>query len=544
MVDRDQPVVVAQDRLSGLLRANRAIAGDLALETVLRRIVAAACELADASYGALGVIQPDGGGLEAFVHVGLEPEEAERIGHLPEGKGLLGALIEDPRPIRLHDIGEDIRSVGFPDHHPPMRGFLGVPIRVRDEVFGNLYLASLDQGDFSFEDEEVVSALAVAAGTAIENARLYEESQRRQEWLTASTEITAELLSPAGGEALRLIAHHVARLAEADIVTVVEPRGDVLEIVAAVGIAAERLAGARYPAENTLTDLVLTSGRPRVVDDAAAVEEGAPTLVLSQLVSVGPVMVLPLASDRGVRGVLMVGRTTGRRKFSPADVDMATTFAHHASVALELSSARRQAQRMEIIEDRSRIARDLHDHVIQQLFAAGMTLEGAAAAAGPGSGELIESVVDTIDDAIKQIRASIFQLRPHAMLGSGLRAAVIAVIAEVTPSLGHAPAVRFSGPVDAVAGEELAGEVAAVVRESLINVAKHAQAGSADVAISVTGHTLTVTVEDDGVGIGRSTRRSGLDNLRQRAEQRGGDLELDPGAGGTGTRIRWRVPTA
>jgi GAF domain-containing protein len=173
LIERAHDVKGAQNRLRGLLRANRSVIGDLALNTVLRRIVEAACELVDAPYGAVGVIRPDGTGLEAFIHVGMEPSAVEEIGHLPEGKGLLGALIDDPRPIRLRDIRDDVRSVGFPEHHPPMRGFLGVPIRVRDEVFGNLYLASLAQGDFSVEDEELVAALAATAGVAIENARLY-----------------------------------------------------------------------------------------------------------------------------------------------------------------------------------------------------------------------------------------------------------------------------------------------------------------------------------------------------------------------------------
>ncbi len=239
----------SQSRLHGLLRANRAVIGDLALGTVLRRIVEAACELVHAPYGALGIIASNGVGLEEFIHVGMDPAVLEAVGHLPEGKGLLGALIDDPRPIRLRDIRDDIRSVGFPKGHPPMRGFLGVPIRVRDEIFGNLYLASLTEGEFSAEDEELVAALAATAGVAIENARLYEESRRRQEWLEASAEVTRTLLTSPGDDALRGIAASVAELASADLVTVGLPIAQTQELVVpvAVGRDAEQLEGSRYP---------------------------------------------------------------------------------------------------------------------------------------------------------------------------------------------------------------------------------------------------------------------------------------------------------
>ena len=546
LIDRAEDLMAAQNRLRGLLRANSAFIGDLALSTVLHRIVEAACELVDAPYGALGVISSDGGGLEEFIHVGMDAGAEEAIGHLPEGKGLLGALIDDPHPIRLRDIRDDVRSVGFPPSHPPMRGFLGVPIRVRDEIFGNLYLASLHQGDFSAEDEELVSALAATAGVAIENARLYEEARRRQEWLAASTEVTRLLLTAESVDSLRHVARTVAELAGADVVTVVLPSGeqDRLRVEVAVGAEADNLVGFTYPIENTLSEEVLQTGKPSVIDDASDPDQsGNRTVVLSRMLPVGPVMILPLAGAQGVRGALVAGRDRGRRTFSSADVDMATNFAHHASVAVELADGRRDAHRMELYEERARIARDLHDHVIQQLFASGMTLQGAAATLGDAPGvELIEMVVDNIDDAIRQIRTSIFQLRPHSLPGGGVRAGVLEVVAEVTRSLGHEPHVQFAGPVDAVSDEALSADVAAVVRESLTNVAKHAGSARTAVGVRVSGPTLTVTVEDDGTGIGGASRRSGLENLRQRAEGRSGTFMLEPGEGGRGTRVTWQVP--
>ena len=539
--------VAAQERLAGLLRATRAVIGDLSLEGVLTRIVEAACELVDAPYGAIGVIDQAGHGLDQFIYVGIDAEQASRIGHLPEGKGLLGALIEDPRAIRLRDLRDDPRSVGFPEPHPPMRGFLGVPVRVRDEVFGNLYLGSLTEGDFSAEDEQLVTALAATAGVAIENARLYEEARHRQKWLEASTDMTRRVLTDPGEGALRTIGQRVAELADADLVTVALPVPDAAEfrVVVAVGPTAHELIGFTYALPGTISETVLISGEPRVFDDVRTLQPPSPPLMVSTVVALGPVMVVPLSGTEGVRGVLVVGRTPGRRPFGEAEVEMATTFASHASVALELADRRHEAQRIALLEERARIARDLHDHVIQQLFAAGMTLQASlpTMAEGPASAS-VDRVVDSIDDAIRQIRASIFQLRPHATLGADLRSAVVAVVAEATPSLGWEPRVVFEGAVDSVSDDALVDDVTAVVRESLSNVARHARAHHAEVLLAVRGMMIEVAVEDDSVGLGEADRRSGLANLRERAVARSGTFEVGPGDAGRGTRVTWMAPFA
>ncbi|RYP87772.1 GAF domain-containing protein [Nocardioides guangzhouensis] len=543
LVERAQDVRAAQDRLRGLLRANRVIVEDLGLDTVLRRIVEAACELVRAPYGALGVIAPDGSGLEEFIHVGLSEQTVAAIGRLPEGKGLLGALIEDPRPIRLRDIRDDLRSIGFPDGHPPMRGFLGVPIRVRDDVFGNLYLASLEEGGFSEEDEELVSALARTAGTAIDNARLYEQARHRQQWLEASTEVTRDLLSTSG-DSLALIAEHVKVLATADVVTVVVPDADQdrLRIAVAVGEAAAELTGHTYPLENTLSELVIERAEPLVVEDALVAGHQDRTVHLTSVLQVGPVAAVPLVEHgRAVRGVLMVGRLRGHRGFSAAEVEMTTTFASHASIALALAEARREAERLALLEDRTRIARDLHDHVIQQLFAAGMTIQGVTGTL-PRDGRAaarLEAVVDDLDEAIRQIRTSIFQLQPRPAAGAGVRDAVLEVVAEVARALGFTPAVRFDGPVDTLVDKELAGDVLAVVRETLTNTAKHARATSVAVEVAVEGEWLAVTVTDDGNGLRAEGPRSGLENLAQRARARSGGLEAGVRATARGTVVRW-----
>ena len=540
LVERAQDVIGARDRLRGLLRASRAIAGDLALAHVLRRIIEAARELVHARYAALGVLSPDSG-LEQFIHVGVDDMTVARIGQLPEGKGLLGALIDDPRPIRLATITDDPRSVGFPDHHPDMKSFLGVPIRIRDEVYGNLYFTEREGGEFTAEDEELVSALAATAATAIENARLYDEARRRQLWLEASTEITRQLLSTEGEPPLRVIARRLHDMAEADVVTVVLPTADErhLMVEVATGEQAKALTAVTYPIEGTLAGVAIQSGRPVLVGDVR--QERKFTVHLSEVMAVGPVMAIPLVGAGRVRGALMVARLDGRRRFNEADLDMATTFANHAAVALELSDARVHQQRMVLLEDRDRIARDLHDHVIQRLFAAGLTVQSVASGlSGDRRAERLAQVVGDIDATIRQIRTSIFELRGSLGPETGtLRTQLIDLAAELTESLGFSPRVRFTGPVDAVVPDPAAEDVLAVVREGLTNVARHAQASQVDVEVAATSAELAVDVIDNGVGIGDVVRRSGLANLRERAEQHGGLLTTPDHEG---THLRWTIP--
>lgn len=543
---RAEQLLHAQDRVRGLLQANRAVVAKLDLKVVLRKIVEAACDLVDAPYGALGVIAPTGTGLEAFVNVGLDEETVGRIGHLPEGKGLLGVLIEQPDPVRLTELQTHPRSVGFPDGHPEMKAFLGVPVPVRGAPYGNLYLTRPDKREFSQEDEDLVVALAATAGVAIENARLFEESRRRQDWLEASTEVTRQLLTDSGAGSLREIARQVARLAEADITTLVLPAAEAqFEIAVAEGPDASPLQGLSYPMAGTVSQHVLRTGEAVCIDtvgDLGDLGETAEGMVrLAETVAVGPVMVLPLMGAERVRGTLVVGRAPGRRPFTDAETGMATTFANHAALALELADVRADQQRMLLLDDRSRIARDLHDHVIQQLYASGLTVQGVVGRLGdhPAVGRL-EEVIGELDDAIRQIRASIFQLRLQEH--TGLRSAVLAVVTEMRSLLGSDPQVGFTGPVDSVVDGPLTDDVTAVVREMLSNVARHASASRIVAEVRASRSELCITVADDGVGPGSSSRRSGLGNLQARAERRGGHLVTGQGFGGRGLRVDWSVP--
>jgi signal transduction histidine kinase len=531
----------AERRLLALLEANRSIVHDLDLAVVLRRIVESAVDLVDAQYGALGVVADEGTGLDAFIHVGVDEETAAAIGPLPEGKGLLGLLIEQPEAIRLDDLSSHPRSVGFPAHHPPMKGFLGVPVRVRDEVFGNLYLTRTHDRPFTAEDEQTAQALAATAGVAIENARLFTDAQLRQKWLAASADVTRRVLAGDEG-ALALIAREVRRLAEADLVTLVLPEDGRLRVAVAEGTDDHELAGNSYDRAGTLSDLVMHTGSPVRLDDArdTAQVEGR-TIYMAGQVSVGPVMVLPLVGRERVRGTLVVARTPHQRSFSATEMEMATAFAASASVALELAEGRRHEERVLLLEDRARIARDLHDHVIQQVFAAGLVLQAIVQRLrGTADVTQLESVVGNLDEAIRQIRVSIFQLQPPS--GAGLRGAVMDVVNEVRPALGFDPRLDFDGPIDSVSSEDLARDVVAVVREALTNAAKHAGAEALQLSMHATSTQLTITVSDDGCGMGETSRRSGLDNLRRRAEGRHGSMVVAEVPDLGGTTLVWTVP--
>ena len=541
LAERARDLQTAQSRLTALLAANQAIVSDLDLSTVLGRIVEAACELLNAKYGALGVIGPEGSGLERFVHTGIDDQTVARIGHLPEGKGLLGALIDDPRPIRLATLSADERSVGFPPNHPPMSSFLGVPIRVRDEVYGNLYLTECESGEFTDEDVELASALAATAAVAIENARLYEQARRRQRWLQMSTEVTRRLLSLEGEDPLELIARALLEMAEADAVSVVLPIDDnEMRVAVAAGEKSEQLRGMTYPTRRTMSSEVIRTGLPLLLNDVPRQREYR--VHLTDVMDVHAVMALPLVGSLSTHGALLVARGHGSKPFTDADLEMATTFATHAAIALELADARADRQRMQLLEDRDRIARDLHDHVIQRLFATGLSAQSIQSSVAPQHGERLDRIVSELDETIRQIRSSIFQLRGSGPAGTQpVRSAVLAVAAELSPLLGFEPQVSFRGPIDIVVDADLNDDIIAVVRESLSNVARHAGASRTDVRLDAGPDLLSVEIADNGVGMNGSRRRSGLANLRQRAEGRGGSLTIDDADGG-GAVLRWLIP--
>ncbi|WP_314146298.1 GAF domain-containing protein [uncultured Leifsonia sp.] len=520
-----------QGRLRSLVRANRAVVSHLELPVVLRTIVQAAVDLVGARYGALGVIA-EGGGLEQFIHVGMADGDVERIGHLPEGHGLLGALIDDPRPIRIDSIAGDPRSSGFPDGHPPMTAFLGVPITVRDAVYGNLYLTDPAAGGFTEDDEQLVKALAANAGFAIDNARLYAETVARQAWSAAAAELTASILGSDGPRAHEEIATRVAALVNASAAFVVRG-GEYASRFRVLG---------RSGTEPEPDEIAIDDDRVR-----SAVEGFQPTR-LEELTGVpadgdsGPALVVPFDGGSGEPEVLVALRRRGDRPFSAFELERTVAFSRQAALAIELAAARADRERVVLLEDRARIARDLHDHVIQQLFGAGLELQSIQSALGPGAlAQRVDATVASLDDTIAQIRTAIFALSRQQGATASLRHRLLDIVQEVGGALPTPATVSFTGPVDVVSDSDLADDIAAFVREGLTNVIRHAHAGTANVDVAASADLVTVEVRDDGDGMGASTRRSGLRNLRERAERRAGVLEVESST--RGTRLRLALPT-
>jgi signal transduction histidine kinase len=546
---RLQAVMANRDRMRGLIEAVVAIGSGLDLESTLRRIVETAVRLVDATYGALGVIG-DSKRLAEFIPVGLSQEEIEAIHHWPEGRGLLGLLIDDPRPLRLADIAADPASSGFPGGHPPMRGFLGVPVRIRDEVFGNLYLTNKRGGDFTEDDEAVLVALGAAAAVAVENSRLYEAARRQQRWIQASAEVTTLLLSGSEpGEVLAGITRQARELSGADLAVLALPDEEArrLTITYADGDGADAARGLVLPAGESLSGRVLSTGEPLTAADFAA-DERASKAARGAMSQIGPAVVFPLGAQGNVRGVLTVGRRHGASPFPQAQADVVASFAAQAGVALELAASRAEAERLSVYQDRDRIARDLHDLVIQRLYATGMSLEGTMPMiTRPEVASRITNAVDAMDETIKDIRATIFALQAHDATGQPyLRGDIVVLVEEMTPLLGFAPSLRLGAGLGVPVSPELAGQVLAALREALSNAARHADASGVDVTVDVDPDgMLSVLVIDDGAGIPAGAHRSGLRNLAERAENLGGKLRLspaDPTAPTPGTRLEWRVP--
>ncbi|WP_282702837.1 GAF domain-containing protein [Streptomyces sp. CC219B] len=550
-------------RLSRLLAAMRSVGSGLELHSTLDRICETAASLTDARYAAIGVVDEDGDGLADFVFHGVDAATARRIGRLPDGhKGLLGALIlprthprstgetPTPQPLRLANLTEDPRSCGFPEHHPRMRTFLGVPIRVQGEVFGNLYLTEKRDGErFDDDDLNTVRVLATEAGIAIGNARLYEAAQQRERWIDGSVAVTTALLS--GGDAddaLQVVAEQARRLSGSAAGLVLLPADEGgLEIAA---VAADRPTGTLGTVVPPDSEIVaeLLAGQAVFLDDA-----GADPRITSELArGYGPIMMLPLQSDGRVLGSLVTPRVRGERPFTETERTLALQFASQAALALMMAEAQRDRERLAVYEDRDRIARDLHDLVIQRLFATGMMLESAQRrSVVPEVQEGVGKAVDELDVTIQEIRTAIFALQQGpAEVPSGLRTRVLREINTAAVPLGFKPSYRFLGPVDTLVGELTGKNLIAALREALSNAFRHAEATRIDVVVDATATLpdgrpgVRLTVADDGIGIPDGGRRSGLKNLERRAESLGGESWHGPGIGddGGGTTVVWQAP--
>lgn len=533
--DRVEEIITGRDRIDGLVEAMLAVTSGLDLEVTLSTIVRTAIELVDARYGALGV-RGDDHELTEFVYQGIDDETRALIGHLPEGRGVLGVLIDDPKPIRLDDIHRHPASVGFPPNHPPMRTFLGVPVRIRDEVFGNLYLTEKINGQpFSEDDEVLVEALAAAAGVAVENARLYQLSRDRQAWITATRDIGTALLGGTDpATVFRMVADEALKLTGADRIVVAVPDSE-----APAGEADALVVAATAGSATTVDSIPLG----RAADDAvgAAFRDGTPHRLdrLELDGSGGPALVLPLRTVDTVAGVLVAVRADGARIFTSEQLDMAAAFADQAAVAWQLASSQRTVRELEILADRDRIARDLHDHVIQRLFAVGLSLQGTIPRAqSPEVRQRLGGTVDDLQAVIQEIRTAIFDLHGAQAGTTRLRQRLDEVIAQFADAPVHI-GTRFVGPLSVVEAT-LADHAEAVLREAISNAVRHSGASELTVVVEV-ADDLSIEVSDNGCGIAAEVTESGLGNLRARASSAGGAFTVTDRPGG-GTVLRWAAP--
>ncbi|KCP28733.1 two-component system sensor histidine kinase DosT [Mycobacterium tuberculosis] len=538
--DRIEQIVEGRDRLDGLIDAILAITSGLKLDATLRAIVHTAAELVDARYGALGVRGYDHRLVE-FVYEGIDEETRHLIGSLPEGRGVLGALIEEPKPIRLDDISRHPASVGFPLHHPPMRTFLGVPVRIRDEVFGNLYLTEKADGQpFSDDDEVLVQALAAAAGIAVDNARLFEESRTREAWIEATRDIGTQMLAGADpAMVFRLIAEEALTLMAGAATLVAVPLDDEAPACEVDDLVIVEVAGEISPAVKQMTVAVSGTSIGGVFHDRTPRRFDRLDLAVDGPVEPGPALVLPLRAADTVAGVLVALRSADEQPFSDKQLDMMAAFADQAALAWRLATAQRQMREVEILTDRDRIARDLHDHVIQRLFAVGLTLQGAAPRARvPAVRESIYGSIDDLQEIIQEIRSAIFDLHAGPSRATGLRHRLDKVIDQLAIPALHTT-VQYTGPLSVV-DTVLANHAEAVLREAVSNAVRHANATSLAINVSVEDD-VRVEVVDDGVGISGDITESGLRNLRQRADDAGGEFTVENMPTG-GTLLRWSAP--
>ena len=538
-------LLAARDQMERLLHVFVEIGTGLDLSATLRRIIVAARELTSAPYGALAVRDAEGN-LLSFVHEGIDADTVRRIGHLPVGKGLLSLSLMDVPALRLDDLTAHPAAVGFPEHHPNMRGFLAVPITIRGTAFGNLYLTHVDPGRvFSKSDEVAARALAFAAAVAIDNAQLFERQRTSAKWMEASREITTALLSRAEPHQrpLRLIAERACVLTGAEQAIVLLPADpdlpddetDTLVVSAAVGLNADEVLGRRIPVDSSTSGDVFRSGEPLITETLR--------YPIEAFTDVGqrPAIVMPLCAEDRVVGVIAIARGADQTPFDDSYLDVVSDFATHAAIALALASAREDARQLTLVAERERIAHDLHDHVIQRLFAAGMDLQGTLARAR--SPEIVDRLNRTLDDLqtiIEEIRTTIFQLKSPLGRTTDFRQRIQRVVADLTENRDIVTTTRIHGPTTAVGGE-LAEHAEAVTAEAVSNALRHSGASRLTVEVQV-GDMFVLDIIDNGCGIpADNERNSGLANMKYRAEQLGGACEIsNPPEGGT--RVHWAAP--
>lgn len=533
--------VPENDRLRGLVDAGIALSSELSLDDLLQKLAETAAALTGARYAALGVINETGTGLERFLHTGIDGETVTEIGHLPRGRGILGALITHARSLRLESIADDPRSVGFPPHHPPMHGFLGVPILLRGRAFGNLYLTEKGSGSFTAEDQELVETLASQAAVAIENARLYEAATSWSEQLEALNEVGTALASEIElAPLLELIARRLRGLIDARLVTIALPAADgTLRIEAADGDRADAIIGMQLERTGSKNGRVLERRLAERVDSLADDPEVDQEAIERLGARTG--LFVPLAVGRRPIGVIVAHDKEGDDpRFTDADLRLAETFAPRASVAVDLSARVARDALVRVVEaqelERRRLARELHDQTGQELTSVLLGLKTVEEAkTDEERAEALTAVREQVVETLRDVRRLAVELRPKALDDFGL----VAALERLRDTLVERTGLRVD--LEANVGDRLSSDVETalyrIVQEALTNVVKHAEASAVSIVLARSGRAITVVIEDNGRGFTPHGGGEGLGllGMGERLALLGGQLktESSPGAGAT-----------
>lgn len=515
--------------VSTLISAGSAVGEELTLDSALKTIAEVGMRLTDARFGAIGVLSP-AGVFERFIHVGMTSTEIAAIGELPQGHGVLGSVITEQQPIRLDDVTTESRAGGVPHHHPAMHSFLGVPIYCDGIVYGNLYLTESGRGGFTPLDEDVIVALAHIAGSAIANARRFQ------------LERTTNLLIEAATANAQQVLLNPELAADFDSVTT-----DVAELMRCVMVASHfaidtttHAFAESYEISAKIRGELRAITHELLSNSAVTVTDAEERF---QSFAEGPVMIVPYLGAQGNRiGALVAVRPHNGLPFVDGERTALTSFARTIAASRELALSRASEHRLTLTEERERIARDLHDHVIQNLFAIGLSIDGVVGRTSPDVAARLTTQVDEIDATIRKIRHSIFDLSEPTLAGAtSFRARIHTMVRQILEEHNVDYRVEFEGPVDTLLADRHRGDVEAVVRETVSNIVRHSHAGRASIAVRVSASFVSIEVSDDGTGIGDETRRSGLGNLEARATKAGGSLFIGA-AEPHGTIIQWQIP--
>ena len=514
-----------------LLRAERPPAA------ALRDIADVARALFDARFSGAALLQDDGT-FSPQSYSGLPSGVADLLGSDGDGHSLF-ATVNGNGPVRLDDVGAPSSEVRVPSAHPPVQHLLAAPLMSQNRTMGVLYVCDRQDGlPFTDEDEQLLAAAGSLLGAALANAQLLRDALHARSWMRAATGITQELFAGELKQPLQHIADRVHELADADFVGLAVLEDETLVVRHATGPDLDPLVvGRQLPLHRTtLAERTISSGRGQVVGSLDP--ESREALRDWSGIEVGPAMMLPLRGADGVLGVMFVGRELGAWRFTETDVEIAGSFANHAAIAVELANARQVSEQMHLLEERNRIGRDLHDHVVQRLFGTGMSLQRVASKLEGPELERVTGAISTLDDTIRQIRNTIMSLSNHDE-DATLQSMISDIAREAAPLLGFSPLVALEEPTGELAGP-LAADLAACVREGLSNTLRHAQAHNVEIHATVETSSLVLKLRDNGVGI-QSSRRSGLDNMAARVHRYGGQLDVRS-APGEGTELSWRVP--